>query len=451
MMRARGNSLANDNALPRRKLTSMAGFFGKPAEAPVAPPFPGQSGPSAQSHVMAYTPRLMTPNRMIALGFFGVAALLSLLALQLGLAALETGLLCVLTTVAAWFVYRSLPGIMQGARECFALAMAGFASLAAIILLPAFDLWPAGAGPLVVSLVFAFVGTLIRSKLCLAVSVAALFGLMIDSDGLTRMRLDGQLATLCLFAIGLCGSVLAGSRLIAGITLVGVMVSALTLLAAFGVPSTGSLSILAVLAVATAIALRAYLAQGYGAAEIPMILSSLVFALCAVALQLFLIGEVSAAESRLAEPMPAFGVGVLIAIQGLVLFVSIIGWFSRRITLVDAVLTQALFGLVCTILADPTRLARLHIGEPAIILAILVGLATTVLAGLALYRSWQSDQPIPTALAALVLMVEIVVALRIAMGAFDIALAVLISAGLAVALAVLMALNPRHVPHTRLS
>ncbi|MGB3456165.1 MAG: hypothetical protein WBG08_04775 [Litorimonas sp.] len=393
----------------------------------------------------------MTPTRTMTLGFFGVSALLSLVALQVGLPAIETGLLCLLSAFAAYAVFRSLPEQQLAARGSFALALGGFICLSALIILPAVNLWPAGSGPLIFSLVFAFAGTVLRSKACLALAVAALFGLMIDSDGLTRMRLDGQLATLCLFAIGLCGSVMAGSRIISSVTLLGVMAAALTLLASFGVPSTGALSILFVFSAATALALRAYQEQGHAAAEIPVILSALVFAASAIALQLFLMGEIAGEATRLDEPMPGFGVAVLIAIQAMVFFVSVISWMSGRLSLTDGLLIQVVFGLVCTVLADPTRLSRLHIGDPSMLLAILVGLIVGGFAGLALYRSWQSDRPILTALSALVLMVELILAARIVMGTFDIALAVLICAGLAVGLAVLMAINPRHVAQSRLS
>ena len=150
-----------------------------------------------------------------------------------------------------------------------------FTCLAALVLLPAINLWPSGAGPLIFAMIFCMIGTLVRSKACLAIAVAALFGLMVDADGLTRMRLDGQLAVLTLFAIGLIGSVLSGSRLMSSVTLVAVMGSALTLMASFGIPSSGALATLSIFAVTTALALRAYWLQGHASAEIPMILAAL--------------------------------------------------------------------------------------------------------------------------------------------------------------------------------
>ncbi|MEM7729897.1 MAG: hypothetical protein AAF311_11585 [Pseudomonadota bacterium] len=446
--------LANDNPVSRRKLTAIAGIMDARADAPSPAPLFSELNATDEFDL---PPRgdqnfsLLSPTRLTALTFFGVSAMLTLMAMQVGLPARESGILAILSAVASFFVLKSLPHEQEVPRGFFSVAVAGFACLSALVLLPALNLWPAGSGPLVFSLVFAFIGTLIRSKACLAVAVAALFALMIDSDGLTRMRLDGQVATLVLFAIGLCGSVLAGSRIIAGITLVGVMAAALTLLASFGVPATGALSIIAIFAAATAIALRAYHLQGYGAAELPMVLSALVFAAAAIALQLHLLGEITGQSVRLGEPMPRLGVVVLIAIQCMVLFISAVSWFAGRINLIDAVLLQAIFGLICTVIIDPTRLSRLGGGDPSLLLAGIVCLVVGGLAGLVLYRSWQADRPILTALSALIVMIECIFVFRIAMGTFDIALAALICAGLAVALAVLMALNPRRIAHSRLS
>jgi hypothetical protein len=430
------------------------------------PPFPDQpqDAPPVKPAPMVYQPQkarqnalghrlvsrsMFSPARLIALFFFLISAALALLSLQVGLPATETGLLCLLTAVAAAIVLKSLPAQQDIARGMFALATGGFICLAALVLLPAANLWPSGAGPLIFSLIFAVTGTLARSKSCLALSAAALFGLMIDSDGLTRMRLDGQIATFALFAVGLCGSILSASRIMASISLIAVMASALTLMASFGIPTPGALSILSVLALVIALALRAYGQQGHSVAEIPMILSAIIFATSAIAFQLFLMGAVTDQADYFVEPMPKLGVMILICLQGMVLFVSLISWLSRRMSLTDLLLTQAAFGLACTLIADPLRLGRLGLNAPASILAALVGLVVIVFAVMALIRAWKDDRAILTAISALIVMIQIVFALRIVTGTFDIALGALVCAGLAVGLAVMMALNPRHIPHSR--
>jgi hypothetical protein len=114
-------------------------------------------------------------------------------------------------------------------------------------------------------------------------------------------------------------------------------------------------------------------------------------------------------------------------------------------------LTQAIFGLVCTIIADPMRLSRIGVGDPSLLLAGLVGLIVAGLAALILYRSWLADRPILTSLSAMTVMIQIIFGMRLATGDFDVALAALVCAGLAMALAVVMALNPRNIRNRSLS
>jgi hypothetical protein len=390
-------------------------------------------------------------SRLTALVFFIVSTALTLFSLRAGLPARETGLLCGLSAIAAAAVLRGLPMWQTVARAVLALAIGAFSCLAVLILLPALNLWPNGAGPLLFSMIFAIVGTITRSRACLSLAIIALFGLMVDSDGLTRMRLDAQVATLCLFAIGLCGSIMAGSRIIAGVSLVAVMGATLTLMAAFGIPTPGALAILSIFAMASTLALRAYVTRGDTAAELPMYLSALVFALAAIGFQLFLMGDFVGQQGRFAPPMPNLGVMILIAIQGMVLFVSLVGWFARRVSLADVMLTQAIFGLICTIIADPMRLQRIGVGDPSLLLAALVGLIVAGLAGMALYKAWLADRPILTSLSAMTLMIQIIFGMRLITGDFDVALAALVCAGLALALAVVMALNPRNLRNQSLS
>ncbi len=390
--------------------------------------------------------------RAVALVFLIVSSLLTLFSLRTGLPARETGLLCALSAVAASVVLYGIPLWQTYVRGTLALSIAGFASLSTLILLPALNLWPVGGGPLLFSLIFAIVGTLTRSRACLSLALVALFALMIDSDGLTRMRLDAQIATLGLFSIGLCGSVMAGSRIIAGVSLVAVMGATLTLMATFGIPTPGALAVLSVFAIATAITLRAYLLRGYEAAELPMIVSFIVFALSAIAFQLNLMGDFSPTAERFATALPNLGVMILIAIQGMVLFVSLVGWLARRSTLADVMLVQAMFGLVCTVIADPMRLSRLGIGDPSLVLTALIGLIVGSLAVMTLKRAWREDRPVVTSLSALVVMIQLVFGMRLLLGNFDVALAALVCAGIAVCLAALMLLNPRNnVPDRALS
>lgn len=447
----------------RRKKTKIdyearLGFDSAPAPAagPVIapstpPPYPITAPTSDTLRKSILKETFQSPVRLAALMFFGIAAILTLLAFKIGFPAIETGLLSLLSASAAATVIRSLPKENSMARGGFALATGGFACLAALVILPALNLWPSGAGPLIFAMIFCLVGTIVRSKACLALAVAALFGLMIDADGLTRMRLDGQLAVLTLFAVGLCGSVLAGSRIMSSVTLIAVMGAALTLMASFGIPSGGALAILSVFAIATTLALRAYWQQGHASAELPMILSALTFAAAAVGFQLFLLGEVAGRPGFVSEPLPPLGVMVLIALQGMILFVSIISWFAGRMSLSDLLLTQALFGLICTVIADPLRLARLGFAHPSLVLTAIIAIIVGTLAAISLYRAWIQYRPIVTALSAMVLMVQVNFILRVVTGTFDIALGALVCGGLAVGLAVLMTLNPRHVPNTRFS
>lgn len=443
------NRLANDNIVSRRKLALAAGLPSA-ADGPtqVPPPFPHET-PVMYDNDPPVSP--WSTSRLTALVFFIVATALTLFSLRAGLPARETGLLCVLSAIAAAAVLRGLPLWQTVARAVLALAVGAFSCLAVLILLPALNLWPSGAGPLLFSMIFAIVGTITRSRACLSLAILALFGLMVDSDGLTRMRLDAQVATLGLFAIGLCGSIMAGSRIIAGVSLVAVMGATLTLMAAFGIPTPGALAILSIFAMASTLALRAYVTRGYGAAELPMILSGVVFALAAIGFQLFLMGDFVGQEGRFATPLPNLGVMILIAIQGMVLFVSLVGWFARRVSLADVMLTQAIFGLICTIIADPMRLQRIGVGDPSLLLAALVGLIVAGLAGMMLYKSWLADRPILTSLSAMTLMIQIIFGMRLITGDFDVALAALVCAGLAMALAVIMALNPRNLRNQSLS
>ena len=204
-------------------------------------------------------------------------------------------------------------------------------------------------------------------------------------------------------------------------------------------------------AIATTLALRAYWQQGHASAELPMILSALTFAAAAVGFQLFLLGEVAGRPGFVSEPLPPLGVMVLIALQGMILFVSIISWFAGRMSLSDLLLTQALFGLICTVIADPLRLARLGFAHPSLVLTAIIAIIVGTLAAISLYRAWIQYRPIVTALSAMVLMVQVNFILRVVTGTFDIALGALVCGGLAVGLAVLMTLNPRHVPNTRFS
>lgn len=442
--------LANDNIVSRRNLAVAAGLpvaADVPSQTP--PPFPHETMASFEPPIEAGI--IWSASRMTALIFFIVSTVLALFSLRVGLPARETGLLCALSALAASAVLYGLPLWLTVARAVLALSVAVFASLALLILLPALNLWPSGAGPLLFSMIFAIVGTLTRSRACLSLAILALFGLMVDSDGLTRMRLDAQVATLGLFAIGLCGSVMAGSRIIAGVSLMAVMGATLTLMAAFGIPTPGALAILSVFAIASGLALRAYVVRGYAAAELPMILSGIVFALAAIGFQLFLMGDFVGQAGRFVTPMPNLGVMILIGIQGMVLFVSLVGWFARRLSLADVMLTQAIFGLACTIIADPMRLSRIGVGDPSLLLAGLVGVIVAGLAALILYRSWLADRPILTSLSAMTLMIQIIFGMRLATGDFDVALAALVCAGLAMALAVIMALNPRHLRNRSLS
>lgn len=443
------NRLANDNIVSRQKLALAAGLpsvAGAPTQVP--PPFPHETPVMYDNEPPVSS---WSTSRLTALVFFIVATALTLFSLRAGLPARETGLLCVLSAIAAAAVLRGLPLWQTVARAVLALAVGAFSCLAVLILLPALNLWPSGAGPLLFSMIFAIVGTLTRSRACLSLAILALFGLMVDSDGLTRMRLDAQVATLGLFAIGLCGSIMAGSRIIAGVSLVAVMGATLTLMAAFGIPTPGALAILSIFAMASTLALRAYVTRGYAAAELPMILSGVVFALAAIGFQLFLMGDFVGQEGRFATPLPNLGVMILIAIQGMVLFVSLVGWFARRVSLADVMLTQAIFGLICTIIADPMRLQRIGVGDPSLLLAALVGLIVAGLAGMMLYRSWLADRPILTSLSAMTLMIQIIFGMRLITGDFDVALAALVCAGLALALAVVMALNPRNLRNQSLS
>lgn len=442
-------SMANDNIVSRRNLALAAGLTSasdQPSHTP--PPFPHET-PVMFEDVEPKSS--WSTSRITALVFFVVSTVLALFSLRVGLPARETGLLCALSAVAAGAVLYGLPLWQTVARALLALAVGAFSCLTVLILLPALNLWPSGAGPLLFSMIFAIVGTLTRSRICLSLAILALFGLMIDSNGLTRMRLDAQVATLGLFAIGLCGSVMAGSRLIAGVSLVAVMGATMTLMAAFGIPTPGALAILSVFAMASGLALRAYVIRGYVAAELPMILSGVVFALAAIGFQLFLMGDFAGQAGRFATPLPNLGVMILIAIQGMVLFVSIVGWFARRVSLADVMLTQAIFGLICTIIADPMRLERIGVGDPSLLLAGLVGLIVAGLAALMLYKSWLADRPILTSLSAMTLMIQIIFGMRLITGNFDVALAALVCAGLAMALAVVMALNPRNLRNTSLS
>lgn len=419
--------------------------------APVSPPpFPVlKADLKARRSTLKET--FQSPARLAALMFFGISAILTLFAFKIGFPAMETGLLCILTVSAAAIVLRALPKQNDLARGGFALATGTFSCLSALVILPALNLWPSGAGPLIFAMIFCIVGTLVRSKACLALAVAALFGLMVDADGLTRMRLDGQLAVLTLFAIGLFGSVLSGSRIMSSVTLVATMGAALTLMASFGIPTSSALATLSIFAVAASLALRAYWQQGHHSAELPMILSAVIFALAAIGYQLFLLGEVAGRPGFTLEPMPNLGVMILIALQGMILFVSIVSWFAGRMSFSDLLLTQALFGLICTLVADPFRLVRLGLEHPSLVMTAIVGLIVGALAAISLYRAWKQYRPILTALSAMVLMVEVNFALRLLTGTFDIALGALVCGGLAVALAVLMTLNPRHVPSTRFS
>lgn len=176
-----------------------------------------------------------------------------------------------------------------------------------------------------------------------------------------------------------------------------------------------------------------------------MILSGVIFALAAIGFQLFLMGDFAGQAGRFATPMPNLGVMILIGIQGMVLFVSLVGWFARRLSLADVMLTQAIFGLICTVIADPMRLERIGVGDPSLLLAGLVGVIVAGLAGLMLYKSWLADRPVLTSLSAMTLMIQIIFGMRLATGNFDVALAALVCAGLAMALAVVMMLNPRNI------
>ncbi|WP_298912819.1 hypothetical protein [uncultured Algimonas sp.] len=393
----------------------------------------------------------LAPARLIALIFLAAASGLTFAAVHAGFDAYETGLLALLSAAAAAIVFRSVPQGRDSLRSGFAMLSGIFLSLSAIVLLPALDLWPSGGGPLILSLIFTIIGTLTRSRACLAVAIAALLGLMIDADGLTRMRLDGQLATLVLFSIGLCGGILAGSRLIAGISIIAVMASAMTLMAAFGIPTAGAMAILAVFAAAMTLLLRTYRAQGFSAAGLPMSIAGIASVAAAIMFQLYLLGEMAHASGQSALVMPGFGIALLIGIQGLVLYASIIGWLARRIALADLMLMQALFGLTSTIISDPSRLARFGFPAPAELLAIMIAIGIGGLAYLCLLRAWRAYRPALTALSALTLMIQAIFVLRGVTGTFDVALAVLICTGLAVAIAVVMVLNPRNVAHTPLT
>lgn len=400
-----------------------------------------QAGPAPTA-----SSRSWSISRVFALIFMLIAAALTGFALREGLAARDTGLLCLMSAIAAATVLYGLPSGKTLMRGLLAFAIAAFASLGSLILLPAFQLWPAGAGPLIFSMIFAIVGTVTRSRLCLAMALLALFGLMVDADGLTRMRLDAQFATLGLFGIGLFGGVIAGSRLIASIATLAVMAATLTLLASFGVPAAAALAILSVFAITAAIALRGFLRQGYATAKFPMLLSCIVFGLAGIAFQLNLMGELGSGALTVSGIQSQTMTLILIGFQAVVLFVSLIGWFSGRASLIDVVLTQAMLGLVCIVIVDPSRLARLDMGDPALVLAGFVGLIIATLSAVALYRSWKNGQPILAALSALALMMEGVIGLRLLSGDFDMALAGLICMGVALSLAALMALNPRPLP-----
>jgi hypothetical protein len=97
------------------------------------------------------------------------------------------------------------------------------------------------------------------------------------------------------------------------------------------------------------------------------------------------------------------------------------------------------------------RLQRIGVGDPSLLLAALVGLIVAGLAGMALYKSWLADRPILTSLSAMTLMIQIIFGMRLITGDFDVALAALVCAGLALALAVVMALNPRNLRNQSLS
>jgi hypothetical protein len=436
--------MANDNIVSRQNLALSAGLpVASEAPSQTPPPFPHERIAVIEEPVDQGS--IWTTSRLTALVFFIVSTVLALFSLRIGLPARTTGLLCALSALAAAAVLYGLPHWQTIARGVLALAVGAFSCLSILILLPALNLWPSGGGPLLFSMIFAIVGTLTKSRACLSLAIIALFGLMIDSDGLTRMRLDAQVATLGLFAIGLCGSVMAGSRIIAGVSVVAVMGATMTLMASFGIPTPGALAILSVFAIAVTLALRAYVYRGYSAAEIPMILSGVIFALAAIGFQLFLMGDFAGQAGRFATPMPNLGVMILIGIQGMVLFVSLVGWFARRLSLADVMLTQAIFGLICTVIADPMRLERIGVGDPSLLLAGLVGVIVAGLAGLMLYKSWLADRPVLTSLSAMTLMIQIIFGMRLATGNFDVALAALVCAGLAMALAVVMMLNPRNI------
>lgn len=411
----------------------------------VAPAEPAMNPHPAQHsfHNGAQVEKTWTKSRLFALAFLIISAALSAFALREGLAARDTGLLCLLSAAGSGTVLYGMPTFKSFTRGACAFLTAFFLCLSTLILLPAFNLWPTGAGPLLFSMIFAIVGTITRSRTCLFAALIALFGLMLDSDGLTRMRLDAQIATLGLFSIGLFGGVIAKSRMIAAISTIAVMAATLTLLASFGVPAAAALAILSVFAITATVALRAFFRQGYETAEAPMFLSGLIFVLAAIAFQLNLMGELGSGVLSVSGAQSRTVAIVLLGFQTIVLFVSLVGWFSRRTSLMDVILTQAVLGLFCIVVVDPSRLARLDMGDPAMVLAGFVGVIIGTLAVIALKRFWKQGRPVLTSLSALVLMIEIVLGLRILSGDFDIALAGLICTGVALSLAALMALNPR--------
>lgn len=382
-------------------------------------------------------------TRLTALVFFLVAIALTAFSLKMGLPALETSALSLLSAVASAAVLYGMPHDRMILRNVFALATGFFTCLTALIFLPWVGLWPSGSGPLLFSFIFVVVGTLARSRACLIISVLALFGLISGSDGLTGLRLDAQVMTLMLFAITLAGSLMTGARAIGGVTLIALMAAVMTLLTSFGVPTVNALAVVAVFALATAIGLLAFYRRGYDAAGISATLSACVFAIATTGYQLFLLNELGSHTFAIVGPMPNFGVVALLLIQGLVLFVGLVQWFSNRASLSDIVLIQSAFALVCTVIVDPSRLARLGIDDPSRLIAAILAVGLIAIAARSLRRAWKNSRPVTAAVSLLMVLFQLSLLLHAALGGFDLALASLLSVSLSAGLAIILYLNPR--------
>ena len=168
-----------------------------------------------------------------------------------------------------------------------------------------------------------------------------------------------------------------------------------------------------------------HLAQGFGvvalaAAALAMVLRDVMPAISrigwslliasALALQL-VITDAASADALLQSTARNLSLSAfLVALQGSVLGVSLLRWMSGRTSFAGVILPLLVMAGASTLIIDPTLLER-AVPVPGVtdipaLLSAFAGVVVASLSAFALFRSWQADNPVRTALYAMILIVQ---------------------------------------------